>query len=55
MSVSTFIFLLLAVGVVLAMFAMHGRGHGARQGGGHGGGDDDGGHGGHGGRRGGCH
>lgn len=52
MSVSTFIFLLLAVGFVLAMFTMHGRGHGARQGGGH---DDRGGHDGHDGRRGGCH
>lgn len=55
MSPSTFIFLLLAVGVVLLTFTMYGRRHGARQGGGHGGSDDDGGHGGHGGRRGGCH
>ncbi len=49
---SIFIFLLLAVGVVLALFTMHGRGYGARQSGGHGEGDDDGGHGG---RRGGGH
>ena len=50
MSVSTFILLLLVVGVVLLAFSMRSRKHGARQGS-----DHDAGGGGHGGGRGGCH